>query len=351
MRRHRQGNGRGNLIPLMPAYSLFSVSLALIGTAAILYVLLHSGLAIRVALDEPNHRSLHSVPTPRIGGLAMLVSIIAAWSFSADADLLLIGLLSILVALSFADDRHSLPIGLRLVVHFFVALIFILFHTTVTATWLVAIFAVAIVWLINLYNFMDGADGLAGGMALFGFGTYGVAAVFGGDWLLATKCFCIAAAALGFLIFNFPPAKVFMGDAGAIPLGFLAGVLGLEGWNHNQWHYWFPVLVFSPFALDATATLLKRIARRQRFWLAHQEHYYQRVIRMGVSHRAVAIAEYMLMGAAAVSAMYGNGRPAAGQPIGIQYAVVGIWIVLYIGLMLAVDRRWSRFVAEKPVAR
>lgn len=246
----------------IPAYSPFVVLLALIGTAAILYLLLHSGLAARLALDKPNHRSLHSLPTPRVGGLAMFASITAAWLLSPDVDLLLIGLSCVLLALSFADDRYGLPIGLRLAAHFGIALIFILSHTTVAAPWLIVVFAVAIVWLINLYNFMDGADGLAGGMALFGFGSYGMAAVFGGDWLLATKCFCIAAAALGFLLFNFPPAKVFMGDAGSIPLGFLAGVLGLEGWNSGLWHYWFPVLVFSPFALDATVTLLKRVARR-----------------------------------------------------------------------------------------
>lgn len=331
----------------IPTYFPFVVLLALIGTAAILYLLLHSGLAARLALDKPNHRSLHSLPTPRVGGLAMLASIMAAWLLSPNADLLLIGLSCALLALSFADDRYGLPIGLRLAVHFGIALTFILFHTTMAAPWLIVVFAVAIVWLINLYNFMDGADGLAGGMALFGFGSYGMAAVFGGDWLMATKCFCIAAAALGFLLFNFPPAKVFMGDAGSIPLGFLAGALGLEGWNHNLWHYWFPILVFSPFALDATVTLLKRVARREPFWRAHQEHYYQRMIRMGSSHRVVAIVEYSLMGAAAISAMYGNGQPATGQPIAIQHTVVGVWLVLYVGLMLAVDHRWRHFVSEK----
>lgn len=321
--------------------------LALILTAVVLFGLLHSGAAASIALDEPNHRSLHSMPTPRVGGVAMFCGIAAAWLFSPGADYLLIGLFFALTMLSLADDCNSLPIRLRLVVHFLVAVIFILFHSTITATWLVVTFAIVIVWLINLYNFMDGADGLAGGMAFFGFGSYGVVAFLGGDWLLATKCLSVSAAALGFLLFNFPPAKVFMGDSGAIPMGFLAGVLGLEGWNHGLWHFWFPILVFSPFVVDATVTLLKRIVQRQRFWLAHHDHYYQRIIRMGATHRMAAIAEYVLMSLAAASAIYGNGQPATGQSIIIQYSVLCVWALLYVGLMLVIDLSWRSFTAAK----
>jgi len=111
--------------------------------------------------------------------------------------------------------------------------------------WLVvALFAVAVGWMANLYNFMDGADGMAGGMALIGFSVYALAAAVGGAPAFALVNLCVAAAALGFLVFNFPPARVFMGDAGSIPLGFLAGALGLQGWAQDLWPLWFPLVVF-----------------------------------------------------------------------------------------------------------
>src|SRR5206468_1963410 len=113
---------------------------------------------------------------------------------------------------------------------------------------------VAITWMTNLYNFMDGADGLAGGMAVVGFATLA----------FALACGAVASASAGFLLHNFPPARVFLGDSGAVPLGFLAAVLGAYGVIDGTWPAWFPMLVFSLFIVDATTTLLRRLARRER---------------------------------------------------------------------------------------
>jgi UDP-N-acetylmuramyl pentapeptide phosphotransferase/UDP-N-acetylglucosamine-1-phosphate transferase len=132
-------------------------------------------------------------------------------------------------------------------------------------------------------------------MAVFGFGSYGVAAVCAGDFSLATITLSIAAAAAGFLIFNFPPARVFMGDAGAIPLGFLAAICGITGWQQGNWPLWFGPAVFSPFIVDATLTLLRRLARGAKVWEAHREHYYQRLVQSGLGHRRTLIAEFALM--------------------------------------------------------
>ncbi len=159
---------------------------------------------------------------------------------------------------------------------------------------------------------------------------------------LANLAFCLTAAATGFLVFNFSPAKVFMGDAGSVPLGFLAGTFGLAGWQEEVWPAWFPLLVFSPFVVDASATLMKRVLRREKFWQAHREHYYQRLVRMGWSHRRLALFEYVLMVACGISALILLSA-------GLQLQVLGLsaWVAIYAGLMLFIDRRWASSAASR----
>ena len=181
---------------------------------------------------------------------------------------------------------------------------------------------------------------------MFGFSAYGVAAWSVAVDSLAATSFAVAAAACGFLLFNFPPAKVFMGDAGSIPLGFLSAALGIMGWEQNLWPLWFPVLLFSPFLLDASVTLARRVIRGERFWQAHREHYYQRLIRMGWGHRRTALAEYLLMAAVALSALLGLRFDVA-----VQLSILVAWMLAYIGMMLAIDRRWQSFVQATGAAR
>lgn len=120
--------------------------------------------------------------------------------------------------------------------------------------------------------------------------------------MAAVSASCATAAA-AFLLFNFHPARIFMGDAGSIPLGFLAGALGWLGWQRGLWDAWFPMVVFSPFIADATITLLHRLVRGERVWQAHREHLYQRLVRLGWGHRGTALAEYALMGVCAAAAL------------------------------------------------
>jgi UDP-N-acetylmuramyl pentapeptide phosphotransferase/UDP-N-acetylglucosamine-1-phosphate transferase len=152
--------------------------------------------------------------------------------------------------------------------------------------------------------------------------------------------FALSGAALGFLLFNFDPARVFLGDAGSIPLGFLAGGLGLLGVVKGVWPWWFPLLAFSPFVVDATATLLRRMARREKFWTAHREHYYQRLVRMGWSHRRLALVEYTLMAACGASAL-----ALLHADFGLQMAGLSLWAAAYAGLMLFIDSRWANRAA------
>src|SRR6185436_356022 len=105
----------------------------------------------------------------------------------------------------------------------------------------------------------------------------------------------------------------FLGDVGSIPLGFLAGGLGLLGWRNDLWPLWFPLLVFGPFIGDATLTLVRRLLRRERVWHAHREHYYQRMVRMGFGHRGTAWTAYAVMALCAGAALVGRGQPPAMQ--------------------------------------
>jgi UDP-N-acetylmuramyl pentapeptide phosphotransferase/UDP-N-acetylglucosamine-1-phosphate transferase len=284
-------------------------------------------------LDHPNERSLHQRPVPRVGGvgvasgIAVSVPLISQWEWW---PLWLAAL--ILAGVSFLDDVIGLPIVGRLLVHFVVAggaAAGLLLDDT-SVGWIL-LTVVAIVWMTNLYNFMDGMDGLAGGMALFGFGFYALAGGLSGHFPFAVTNAAIAATAGAFLLFNFHPARIFMGDAGSTLLGFLAACLGLVGWQLGIWTLWFPGLVFSPFIVDATVTLARRLLRGEKFWRPHREHYYQRLVLSGWGHRRTVLAEYgvmVLCGGFALLYQY------ASEEWGL--VILGFWGVLFLFLALAV---------------
>lgn len=295
-------------------------------------------------LDHPNERSLHERPVPRTGGIGVTAGIAVSMSLVSPVSWwpLWIGAV-LLVAISFLDDLGNLPIVSRLVVHFVAAtgLVWGGLLWQIELGWSV-VAVIAIVWMINLYNFMDGMDGLAGGMAMIGFSYLSVAAWAGGNWPLVLLSASIAASSGAFLLFNFHPARMFLGDAGSTTLGFLAAGLGLIGWRDGVWSIWFPVLVFSPFIMDASLTLVKRILRGERFWRAHREHCYQRLVLSGWSHRKTALAEYGLMcvcGAGALAFQW-----AAPD---IRIAILGGWILLAAGLALAVSLAERRGVPRE----
>ncbi len=306
-------------------------------SVALIALLLRSRWAERLA-DYPNERSLHERPTPRLGGIAIVLGAVPLAAFLSDPGLDLALALAIGLALaSFADDLRSLPIAVRVAAHLgaaglAVASLFAQAHDTHV---LVAIgLTLAVAWMTNLFNFMDGSDGLAGGMAAIGFGTYAIAAAQSGVPGVALPSAALAAAAVGFLLYNFPPARLFMGDAGSIPLGFLAGALGAHGAVHEIWPAWFPLLVFSPFIVDASVTLARRVLRREPFWRAHRTHYYQRLVLSGWSPRRLALAAYALMAAAGASAL-----AAARADPPTRYAIIAIWSGAYLAAIVAIERR------------
>ncbi len=293
------------------------------------------------ALDEPNARSLHVTPVPRTGGLAVLAGTASAVAFIGAQLWLPMALALALAAVSLHDDVRGLPRRMRFAAHFAAAALLVWYALSPMHPLEMLLLVVAVVWITNLYNFMDGADGVAGGMALIGFSAYAIAAGLAGEAALATLCAAIAAAALGFLTHNFHPARIFLGDVGSIPLGFLAAALGIVGWRHDAWPLWFPVLVFGPFNADATVTFIRRLARREKVWEAHREHYYQRIVRMGLGHRSAALIGYAVMCACAAFALLGRA-----QSPGLQLAAFAAGAALLGAAALWVDVQWSRHGAR-----
>ncbi len=313
-------------------------------------------------LDHPNTRSLHTRPTPRTGGLAIIASFAAGlllaeaigWagvtsphaSESAPAGvwLWILGPTLALSVVSFWDDRGGLSPGVRFMLHGLAAVTVIwgagLTVTAVTIPlvgaislkWLaVPLTLLGIMWVTNLYNFMDGMDGFAGGMTVLGFGMLGYVAWAGGSREMALFAVMTSAAAGGFLYFNLPPARIFMGDVGSVPLGFLAGTLAILGVRDGVFDLWTPLLIFSPFIVDATVTLLRRLLRGDKVWQAHREHYYQRLVLAGWGHRKTVLAEYVLMLATGTTAvLYVH----MDEPV--RLAMLFIWAVAYAVLAWSV---------------
>jgi UDP-N-acetylmuramyl pentapeptide phosphotransferase/UDP-N-acetylglucosamine-1-phosphate transferase len=315
---------------------VFPPVLAFIVTLALVRWLIKGNVPV---LDHPNARSLHTTAVPRTGGLGLLTGIFASWLLLPASPPPVVWLAVIVLAsVSFADDVFDLPVWVRLLMHGVFAVWFSAALLLDINGWLVATFAaMAVTWMLNLYNFMDGSDGLAGGMTLIGFGCYGAAAWLAGDELFAVANFSVAASAAAFLLFNFHPARIFLGDSGSIPLGFLAAAMGIIGWMNGYWPLWLPLLVFSPFIADASVTLLKRGWRGEKVWQAHREHYYQRMVQHGLGHRNTALLAYILMLASSVSAIW-----ATRQDPSVQYGVGIAWCGIYLIIMSASDHYWER---------
>jgi UDP-N-acetylmuramyl pentapeptide phosphotransferase/UDP-N-acetylglucosamine-1-phosphate transferase len=263
---------------------------------------------------------------------------------SLPVDLLLIA--GIGVALTgYIDDRGTLTGLTRLIVQIAVATTVVLAGLRLTEislgdsgldfpVWLASIITgLFIIWMINLYNFMDGMDGLSATMAIVGFGSLGWLGFIRGDVLFAGAAWVISASSLGFLVFNFPPARIFMGDTGSTTLGYAAAVMVLWADQAGIAPFWIGILIFSPFIVDSTVTLVRRGLAGEKLWEAHRTHYYQRLVCLGWSHRRTLLAETVLMLACALSALI-----AIDQSPPIQWLTVALWLAIYPILMYSVHR-------------
>ncbi len=260
-------------------------------------------LESRAILDEPNPRSSHERPTPRGGGIAVMGVLLPTWAAIAllgtgggPVWIVLAGAL-LLAALSWIDDLRGLPASARLAVHALAVALGMWalagqgpVFQGILPGWLDTLAAALLwLWFLNLFNFMDGIDGIAGvESASVAGGLVLVAALAGSAVGEALYPLTLAAAALGFLAWNWHPARLFLGDVGSVPLGYLLGWLLLAAAASGQWA---PALILPLYYLaDASLTLGRRLARGERVWLAHREHFYQRAVQGGRSHGRVALA-------------------------------------------------------------
>lgn len=281
---------------------LIAVALAL-GTGLFVYLLLKpliAWLRRRAIMDIPNDRSSHVELTPRGGGIAttasMLLGLIVWMALEPDPVMPMVVLgMAVLAIVSWLDDRSGgLPVGIRLgaqAISVGVVIAMLPLEATVTQGlvpgWLERIVLwFAWMWFTNLFNFMDGINGITGvEMVTIGAGCALIAAMSPhGD---GTVGLIVAAAALGFLPWNWGKAKVFLGDVGSVPAGYLLGglllALALSG-------HWAAALILPMYYwVDATYTLLRRLLRGEKVWQAHRSHFYQQGARKLGSHTAVAV--------------------------------------------------------------
>jgi UDP-N-acetylmuramyl pentapeptide phosphotransferase/UDP-N-acetylglucosamine-1-phosphate transferase len=256
----------------------------------------------RAILDLPNHRSSHTVPTPRGGGWGVMLALIPAWVLAVVLEgaalgpsFTVLGAAVILMALSWIDDLRQVPPAMRFAAQTLAVLVGLtalpfdaLVLQGLVPFWLDRLLsALAWLWFVNLFNFMDGIDGITG-VKMIGIGT-GIACV----WAVAGVPFgsillpiALVGAALGFLLLNWHPAKIFMGDVGSVPVGFMSGWLLLFSATQGLWA---PAIILPAYYLtDATITLARRLLRGEKVWLPHRQHFYQRATQRGWSHSAVS---------------------------------------------------------------
>lgn len=278
---------------------LFESAAVLIATVATTGLVLKF-LRRHAIFDRPNERSSHTELTPRGGGIAVVAVLLVAWIvlappahqyqiYSVAAAAL------ILAGVSWVDDLRSLSAGIRLVAQlaailpslYWMAGKTTFFQYLIPAPYDLALIGLMWMWFINLFNFMDGIDGISGVQAAsIGAGIALVASVAPSGGPSALLPAMVAAAAIGFLFWNWHPAKVFLGDVGSVPIGFLLGWLLLDLASTG---FWAAALILPLYYLaDATITIGRRGLRGEKVWQAHREHFYQRAVQGGRSHATVS---------------------------------------------------------------
>ena len=279
-------------------------------------------------LSFPSERSLHVSPIPRGGGVGVATAILFGLTWQGAPFALIAGLF-LVWAVSAWDDWSGASPKLRLTVHALAAV-------TIVTGWIpqmstmFAFFAVfALIWALNLFNFMDGSDGLAastaviGGLALTGLAILGPTSE--SATLLASAGLVVAAAAAGFLCYNLPPARMFMGDGGSTILGLTLAAVCLKGAVDDVWSIAAAATVFMPFWADATYTLVRRVTAGHSPFSPHREHLYQRLTLAGLGHRGVLL---WMIGWNLLSVVVGYLLRDLHTPVGLAFA--GAYAAFYV---------------------
>lgn len=306
-------------------------------------------------IDLPGARRSHAAPTPRGGGLAMAAAclpLLALLSlFDAELWSLVMSALA-LTLLGWLDDRHELGVKRRLLVHCLVAVMLVASMGGIeglligqqpwAAFWPLSLLAVLLaVWLINLHNFMDGADGLASSQAVWVALAFGVLLLMHDRVLAAAACFCLAFSCIGFLVWNRPPARVFMGDAGSLLIGGMVAWMCLFSVAVDPRNLWIGLIITAVFVVDASLTLLRRIARGERWYTPHRQHAYQVLISDGWKHGQVLMlyvaTNLLLVLPASVMAL--------------RYRDLGFWLAGLVYVLLTLGWAWIQMATKGEQAK
>ncbi len=278
-------------------------------------------------VNLPSERSLHNVPIPRGGGLGIAAGLLFGW-VCIDAPVSLVLAIAVVWAISAWDDWHGSPPWSRLALQALASCLIVFSSGQLHP--IVAIFGlIALIWSINLFNFMDGSDGIAAATAVTGGLTLAALALAGSSIassdFVALAAMLVAAAAAGFLVFNLPPARIFMGDGGSTVLGLAIGALSLYGVTHHVWSAAVPLAAFVPFWADTTYTLLRRTLAGNNPLQPHRDHLYQRLVLAGLGHQGVLmwIAGWNLLSSALAYAL----RLDQGW---LGLAIVALYALIYI---------------------
>lgn len=303
--------------------------------------------AIKTSMvDIPNHRSSHTVPTPRGGGVAIVIAIVAmlgllTWLLPEQRKTA-VGILGgglLVAAIGLLDDRFELSAKIRLCVQL------------LAATWLLAwvggigpitllgvdlhlvglpVAVLFIVWSTNVFNFMDGLDGFAGGQAIVAAMAGAFLCLRGGDSLLAFTMLATCGAAAGFLVWNWPPAKIFMGDGGSGFLGFLFAATAIAAHKHGTISLTAGVMLVMIFLVDATLTLIRRIVQGEQWYKPHRSHAYQLATQLGASHKQVTIVSIGFFSIAAALAIFAADGSRTSTLLIVLYAsaIVAVWLAI-----------------------
>ena len=264
-------------------------------------------------VDTPNHRTSHKGNVPRGGGLVIVVILLLCQLILAIISERywvmggLAGVVMIWSCLSGWDDWQSLSPRFRFIFQLLFTTMILLAFGYVTEIQIssnqfiylsiagVFLTFIGVIWMVNLYNFMDGVDGLAASQTIIAAITLAFWFWQSGDLQLAIMCVVLAAASYGFLLWNWHPAKIFMGDVGSITIGALFATLIIFANTRYQIPVISLVLLFGVFVYDASLTILRRLYRREKIWLPHRSHYYQRLVAAGVGHHHVVMMQSIVM--------------------------------------------------------
>lgn len=284
-------------------------------------------LTRRAVIDIPNHRSSHDIPKPRGGGIAVVGALLVSWVAAREIfftglyleEVVVIAMILLLAGISFLDDLRNLGARVRL----FVQILAVVAGLAVTVPetgltngflplWLeLPLAALAWLWFVNLFNFMDGIDGISGietisiGLGLLGL--FLLLSVAGGVFVPALA---MVGAAAGFLVWNWAPSRIFLGDVGSIPLGFLIGWMLIKTVSQDgDLGTWSAILLLPGYYLvDATFTLIKRVLRRENILEAHRQHFYQQAVQKGWSHARTCLGIVAVNAGLIMIAWFGSAR-------------------------------------------